>query len=390
MGYCSRFVVSTGHPRREIDEFEKLASAYAKSLKRANQTPVVVNNSGLTEINPNRFQIWIEMCFWAILLKNICKNHSRVPSMTIRKNGFTLIELLVVIAIIGILIAMLLPAVQNVRESARRISCQNNLKQIGIAIANYESSFMKYPAGRVGCDDVGEQLMGPQCNADLTTEQKNGASGFVSILPQLEQSNLQNRLAVKDGGLWNRDVNDLDWWRNNAGKRNAILQHLPAYWCPSESGSMTSKVYEPVIAATSTYAFNSGTRGPDHPVHVTSYDNDGVFFYKTQIRHAELRDGHSSTFFVGEVLRPDTWDSSNIWNYAIANGDSLRTTTNPLNTAPGAGIVVALQNGAFGSTHPGGGQFLYGDGHVEFVSEDIDTQIYRSLSTINGGEVTND
>ncbi len=303
------------------------------------------------------------------------------------RNAFTLVELLVVIAIIGVLIGMLLPAVQSVREAARRVTCMNNMRQIGLAVLNYESANMKLPPGRVGCDDIGEQMSVSQCHAGLTSEEKNGASGFVSILPQLELNNLSQQLDLENGGLWNRDVDDLEWWQNFPRKRSGVQEFLPVYWCPSENGKKESDVYRPIIAAASSYAFSSGSLGPDNPVHVTKYKNDGAFFYHTQIRLADIRDGLSNTFLAGEVVRPDTHESSNVWSYAIANSDCLRTTTNPLNTVPGDGIVVELRNGAFASSHPGGANFAYGDGHVSFIYEAIEMPAYQALSTINNGEV---
>ena len=304
-----------------------------------------------------------------------------------QRQGFTLVELLVVIAIIGILIGMLLPAIQAVRESARRITCQNNLRQIGLALLNFESSAMELPPGRAGCDDIGQQMSVSQCSENLTPEEKNGASGFVLVLPQLEQKNLSDQLDLRNCGLWNRDVDDLRWWQESPEKRAAIQVHLPVFWCPSETGDTVNKVYYPIITASSTYAFSSGSMGPDSLVHVTKYENDGAFIYRSKKRLADVRDGLSNTFFVGEVVRPDTFESSNTWSYAIANADSLRTTTNPLNTPPGSGTTIELRNGAFGSSHPGGGNFVFGDGHVSFLNASIEIDAYRSLSTIANGEI---
>ena len=302
------------------------------------------------------------------------------------QRGFTLVELLVVIAIIGILIGMLLPAVQAVREASRRTACQNNFRQIGLAVANYKSSRQKLPPGRLGCDDIGEDREVAACPPGLSSEEKNGASGFVPLLSFLELANLEQQLAVNDGGLWNRDVDDLLWWQNFPGKREGILEELPIMWCPSENGDRISNVYQPVTAATSSYAFSNGSLGPSSKFYITKYKNNGAFVYKTPRTLAEVDDGLSSSFFVGEVIRPDIWESSNVWSYTIANADCLRSTDNPLNTLPGAGDVLERRNGAFASSHPGGSLFLYGDGHVGFISDSVEQQLYQELSTINGGE----
>ena len=306
--------------------------------------------------------------------------------MSRKTRGFTLVELLVVIAIIGILIGMLLPAVQRVRESARRVSCQNNFRQIGLAIANYESAHQSLPPGRIGCDDIGEQMSFSGCETEQDSEQKNGASGFIPLLPFLELGNLEEQLAVDDGGLWNRDVDDLAWFEDSPEKREGILEELPILWCPSETGERVSEVYQPIIAATSSYAFSNGTMGPDFLLYQTKYLNDGAFVYKLTKTLAEVTDGLSNTLFVGEVTRPDTWESSNIWSYAISNADCLRTTNNPVNTRPGAGVVLARRNGAFASSHPNGSQFLYGDGHVRFIPTAVDFELYQGSSTIAGDE----
>ncbi len=304
-----------------------------------------------------------------------------------RKAGFTLIELLTIMAIIGVLVGLTLPAVQSMREASQRVVCQNNLRQVGVALSNYQSTFRHFPAGRDGCDDVGQQLGLSACASAVTPEQKNGASAFVAILAELEQNQLAQDLSPDDGGLWNRDVDDLDWWMNDQRKRDGILVELPVLWCPSESSARTSNVYQPVNAATSTYAFCNGSRGPDNEMSVTKYMNDGPFVYSIPRRAQEISDGLSNTFFVGEVVRPDIWESSNVWTYAIANADCLRTTTNPLNTLPGDGIVLERRNGAFGSAHPAGAFFMFGDGGVRFISDSIDLDTYRAFSTIGSREV---
>lgn len=300
-------------------------------------------------------------------------------------NGFTLVELLVVIAIIGILVGMLLPAVQSVREAARRTNCQNNLRQINLAISIYESGMQVLPPGRVGCDDTGDLMPIQDCPSGLSSELKVGASGFVSILPHLEQQSLYDQLNIDVGGLWNRDVQDLDWYEIES-KFDGVKEQLSVYWCPSESANRISMVYYPVKAATATYALCSGTHGADDPSFMIKYENNGAFVYRREHKLRDFRDGLSNTFFAGEVIEPDVQESSNIWNYAIANADSLRSTSNPLNTDPGDGTTHERQNGAFASQHPGGASFAFGDGAVRFVPDGISFTVYQSLSTIAEGE----
>jgi len=161
------------------------------------------------------------------------------------REAFTLVELLVVIAIIGILIALLLPAVQAAREAARRSQCTNHLKQIGLGLANYEGSFKVYPPGRLGCDGSG---------ACTQNYQRVGTSGLVMLLPYVEQQTLYDRFDFTNGP-WSA-VNTT-WLTTNA---EAIAKIVPTYVCPSD----TSKPYTDsppsasTPAATGNYALVTG------------------------------------------------------------------------------------------------------------------------------------
>jgi prepilin-type N-terminal cleavage/methylation domain-containing protein len=303
--------------------------------------------------------------------------------------GFSLVELLITIAVIAILLGMLLPAVQAVREAARRAQCINNLKQLGTSIQVYESNHGKLPPGRVGCDDTGDKMPIAACPPGLSAERKTAASGFVVLLPALEEFALFDQLAIAAGGLWNRDVDDLEWYSNSA-KRQSIARTLPVLRCPSDLSAAISDVYAPVLAATGSYAFVQGTLGPESPLEEVKYQNNGPFLYAVVRKPSQVIDGLSKTVFLGEVVLADTWESSNTWTYALAHADCLRTTYNRLNTRPGLGDTYDRRNGAFGSQHPHGGQFVFGDAHVEFLSDELDSDIYLSLSTIASGEAEYD
>jgi prepilin-type N-terminal cleavage/methylation domain-containing protein/prepilin-type processing-associated H-X9-DG protein len=298
-----------------------------------------------------------------------------------KRSAFTLVELLVVIAIIGVLVALLLPAVQAAREAANRMSCSNNLKQMGIALHNYHDTNKTLPPGRVGCDGH----TGDPCTGDPDWK-KSGTSGFVCLLPFLELSTLHDRIDF-NVGLWK--LGGGSWPQQNLD----VVQTRPAvYVCPSNSSS--PKIItgdQSVVSAVGSYAFNSGTFGPSRGIGLeVKYSNSGMFVYKTSYGLADAFDGTSNTIFVGEVADGHITDAAKLNRNTWANGarhtDSLRTTDNPLNTPPGKGVLYGGANAAFSSRHAGGAQFCMGDGSVKFVSETIDLAAYRAASTRSGGE----
>lgn len=297
------------------------------------------------------------------------------------RRGFTLIELLVVIAIIAILVALLLPAVQQAREAARRSQCKNNLKQIGLALANYEQTHQIYPPGRLGCDGIST---GP-CNGNPNYT-RVGISAFVLLLPELEASTLYQQF----------DPDLLAWGMGTAwvAPNKAALETRPPFMiCPSDvSQPFLSAASGAIDAATGSYALVHGTRGPSNGISPTmKVYNTGPFNYKTPYRARDITDGLSNTMFVGEVFESHTPESQNIWTVAGRHEHCLRTAENPINTPPGTGIVTAPYgvnlNGAFGSRHVGGSHFAFGDGHVAFLGENISLTIYKALATRQGGEV---
>ena len=203
----------------------------------------------------------------------------------------------------------------------------------------------------------------------------------MEILPYIEYHELYADLDIGHGGLWNRNVDDLDWYQDRS-KCKGIKRHISILSCPSDPSREVSDVYDPVKAATASYALVQGSLGPDAALHIAKFENNGMFLYVVRRKPAHLIDGLAKTTMLGEVVLSDTWESSNTWSYALVNADCLRTTRNPLNTQPGAGVVLERQNGAFGSYHSGGANFCYADGHVAFIDDSVDRAIYQAQSTI--------
>lgn len=321
-----------------------------------------------------------------------------------RGRGFTLVELLVVIAIIGILVALLLPAIQAAREAARRGSCANNLKQFGVASQNYETTNKEVVPARPGPDAttstevllVGKPA-GPRAIGGKGYE-RTGVSGFVLLLPFLEEQALFDQFDITRGdGIWLSEASGVPNW-HTPQKDSGIATRPKVFVCPSSQTlaqtADPSYASKALVPATGTYAFNLGDRGPlsfaVNSACLTKHHNSGLHLYWTVRKLRKVTDGTSKTLSVGEILQGHTIDSSDMWTYAFRYLDSLRVTEAAINTPPGVDCRQvgtdpdACVNGAFGSDHPGGAQFMFADGHIEFISDDIDLDTYQNLSTIAG------
>lgn len=342
-----------------------------------------------------------------------------------RRRGFTLIELLVVIFIIAILIAILLPAVQQAREAARRSQCQNNLKQLGLALHNYHNIHKTFPPGAIFTQftNITPSTAQRQTNPieagqmNSTTLGYHGTSWMLHILPQMDYKNVSTQwlytLNVHDNGLTNSTV---------FNPFRPAHTDIPGFYCPTRRGDMNlgklSYVKRPdsanAMAGAATGLWTKG--GNDYsgcagrsllfndmaamtaasrPVYALLPDqiqNDltqqyspspesrGVFSVNSKTRIADISDGTSQSFMVGEAARLNhptnvLLQSNDGWSWGGAA--TLFTTRNGLNKG--------IHYDAPASDHESGAFFCFADGRVGFINQNLDINTFRLLSSISDG-----
>jgi prepilin-type N-terminal cleavage/methylation domain-containing protein/prepilin-type processing-associated H-X9-DG protein len=327
-------------------------------------------------------------------LDNRFKERSRSP-------GFTLVELLVTISIIGVLVGLLMPAVQSARESSRRSSCENNIKQMGLACIEFEVQTKHLPSGTLHSKDDGDPT---------------GVAGFgwsAQILPYLQQEALYTHLTLPGG-----ELNDV--LQSDLGKQLAQVP-LTVFRCPSDTGYYLNSdrpfggakyafhnsdgSTTDLTVAKSSYIGNYGTRfvTPDQIAN-QKLDSFGVMWQDSKCSDAMITDGSSNTILVGERKSEDwagTWIG--VREYNDDSDCGLRQALGISNVKINTKTDDARRG--FSSHHPGGSLFVFCDGHVEFIADDIDFNqdgatskvasekdkmgVYQRLIRRNDGEVIN-
>lgn len=296
-----------------------------------------------------------------------------MPRSSAPRRAFTLIELLVVIAIIAVLVALLLPAVQYAREAARRTQCRNNLRQMGIALLNYEGLHRTFPPSSTSQIDFGVWSANP------TAYHLHSWATF--LLPYLDQGVLYGTINFNVSAVAPANINQ-------------AATKLNVYRCPSFSGSDFSQSPQ-YTALSPNFAIRNYAAMGATTVGRLWQNADGVICPRCSTRVRDVKDGMSNTIVIVETREPN----AAVWidggtaavvarRYMESNSPSFAGPENSLNYKP---YFVANGQGIdaqFGpsSTHVGGALHLFGDGSVQFISQNINISVYDALTTYDGGE----
>tara|TARA_R110002095_G_C4239429_1_gene238803 strand:- start:404 stop:1273 length:870 start_codon:yes stop_codon:yes gene_type:complete len=274
--------------------------------------------------------------------------------------GFTLIELLVVIAIIGVLVALLLPAVQQAREAARRSQCKNNLKQLGLAMHNYHDVYQTFPVGWTAPSPTSERNRGP------------GWSFFVRLFPFHDQTNLYNSL-VGDNQL----ITDV--------ALEELQVPLSIHRCPSDAGGPINTARENLGMSNYQGVYGSG---PYSNFNCNACKGNGIFYGLSSVRFRDITDGTTNQLAIGERAATkignvdyvgSVWAGMILWNYYFNNVWITEASAN--------GQINGNANRGWSSVHAGGVHFALADGSVRFVNENIDGTTWENLGNTQDGNV---
>jgi len=302
------------------------------------------------------------------------RGRHRAPAELPADRGFTLIELLVVIAIIGVLVGFLLPAVQQAREAARRSSCSNNLKQIGLALHGYHDANKELPLASVELED------------GLSWD---GLSWQVFILPFMEED---ARFQSFDFG---EKYSDSD---NSMNKSLTATRPPNSFLCPSGTDIMSNLSADLTNGYYTTHYLGSmgptgqnveaGTTYSEQSTSNGGFGRQGIFFWAKSRKFREVTDGLSNTIAIGE----NSWTARNgkspqrrAWTRGGRAGywmASCRNFQQPINSD----YTAQFNDHSMGSDHPGGAQFGFVDGSVRLLVDTIEFGVYKATASMNGGE----
>ncbi|QDU64668.1 Type II secretion system protein G precursor [Planctomycetes bacterium Pan216] len=308
------------------------------------------------------------------------------------RDGFTLVELLVVIAIIGILVALLLPAVQQAREAARRTSCANKLKQLATALHNYQSTHGFFPPGVVS---VRSTSATQNCVLPFGDGNRSGRAPWsVLVLPFLDEQARHDRFNLDLAFFAQTGTASYDVAEPNQSEQK---RRLPKFECPSDPNanpSNASSNYLGVMGggASATAAYDGCNTFGGRRV----FFYNGIFFNNSSVGVAQITDGTSRVFLLGESRyvqlqsgNPGYYSSwaGGIWMQSSSSLYSTLSSTflsiNTFDVNPARVVTNQEVSRAFASHHPGGCHFALADGAVRFINESIDLSVYQSLGIRN-------